>query len=245
MNHDENTNNEVKKTRLDTDSEIYNKDRSDKLEPGQFKKMSLKDKLLYFKEYYLPYTLIILTLVLVSIYVITTIAKKDSQKDTFFCAMIDGLQLNHDTMEALPKEFCDYLKNDTDYQGMIEEKTTFFEIFYATFTDDIKLDGFYDKRKFDVFILRDFAFKNYCANNTLIDLSTILSKEMLEELDSRLIFTVDKDTGAKVPYGILLDNINYKFQDGAGDAVDPPILAIPACTTRTEAAIHFIEFILS
>ena len=245
MNNDDNINDEVKKSRLNANSEIYNKNRSDRLEPGQFKEMSAKDKFLHFKEYYLPYILIVLVLVLVSVYVFITIQKKDHQKDTFYCAMLDGLQLNHETMASLPADFSEYLEANTDYAGNIDKETTYFETFYATLTDGIRLDSFYDKRKFDVFILRDTAFKNYCSNKTLIDLSSILSEEMLNKLESRLIYVIDKDTGSHIPYGILLDDIKYNFQDGAGEPVDPPILAIPICTTRIEAAIHFIEFFLS
>lgn len=245
MKANDNTDNEVKKTRIDADSEIYNKNRSDKLEDGQFKEMSTKEKLIYFKEYYLTYTLVILAMVLALVYVVTSIRKTDAKKDTFYCAMIDGLQLDEDTMDALPAEFTDYLKNETDYDGYINAKATYFETFYATFTDDIRIDGFFDKQKFDVLILRDKAFKNYCAGKTLVDLSTILPEDLLQKLESRLIYVVDQETGATTPYGILLDNLDYKFQDGAGDAVDPPILAIPVCTTRTEVAIHFIEFFIS
>lgn len=245
MNHEDNANNEVKKSRIDADSEIYNKNRSDKLEEGQFKEMSLKDKFLYFKEYYLTFVVIGFAMVFILIYVFTSIRKADRQKDSFYCAMLDGIQLEHETMESLPKEFSDYLKNDTDYDGYISEKATHFDVFYATFTDDIRIDGFFDKKKLDVLLLRDKAFKNYCVSNTLKDLSTVLPEEMLKELDSRLIYVIDSKTGKNIPYGILLDDIKYDFQDGAGDAVDPPILAIPVCTTRIDAAIHFINFILS
>lgn len=245
MSHDDNINKEVKKSRLDADSEIYNKNRSDKLEEGQFKAMSAKDKFLHFKEYYLSYVLIILAIIIILVYVFVSIRKKDSQKDTFYCAMLDGLQLNHETMESLPEEFSDYLKNNTDYDGYIDKDSTYFEIFYATFTDDIRIDGFFDKKKFDVLILREKAFKNYCASKTIMDLSTVLPDELLKEIDSRIIYAIDNETGESIPYGILLDDIKYEFQDGAGDAVDPPILTIPVCTTRTDAAVHFIEFILS
>lgn len=246
MSHDDNTNNnEVKKSRLEADSEIYNKNRSDKLEAGQFREMSTKDKFLHFKEYYLSYVLIILALIMILIYVFVSILKRDSQKDSFYCAMLDGLQLNHETMESLPEVFSDYLRENTDYDGYIDKDSTYFETFYATFTDDIRIDGFFDKKKFDVLILREKAFKNYCSSKTIMDLSKALPDELLQEIDSRIIYAVDNETGERIPYGILLDDIKYDFQDGAGDAVDPPILTIPVCTTRIDAAIHFIEFILS
>lgn len=245
MNIKDNNNKDVKQTRLDENSEIYNKNRTESLEEGEFRQMSFRDKLFYFREYYLSYTLIALALIFVSIYVIVSLKNSGKGKDAFYCAMIDGLQLDEETMEALPEDFSNYLENETDYTGYINAKDTTFDVLYATYTDEIKLDGFFDQRKFDVFILRDKAFTNYVAGHTLLDLSTVLSKEKLEELDSRLIYVIDKDTGNEIPYGILLDDINYTFQDGAGDSVDPPILTIPVCTKRIDAAKYFIDFILS
>ena len=51
---------EVKKTRLDKDSEIYNKNRSETLNKEEFNKLSRREKFLYYKEYYVPYILIVL-----------------------------------------------------------------------------------------------------------------------------------------------------------------------------------------
>lgn len=238
-----NSDEDVKKSRLDADSEIYNKKRSDKLDKEAFKEFSTKEKLLYYKEYYLPYTLIIIALVAVFTYVAVSIHKTNQVKDTIYCGMIAGVQFDKDTMDKMPELFADYLKNETDYNGYINVDRTYFEVFYATFTDNSKLDNFFDKKRFDVFITRDDSFKSYVASGTIQDLSNILPDDVLEKLEDKIVYATVDGSNEPIPYGILLDDIDYKFYDGGGDTINPPILSIPYNTKRPEVARYFIEFI--
>lgn len=235
-------NKEVKQTRLDSESEIYNKNRSETPDKEALSQLSRKDKFSYFKEYYLPYILVVLGIIIVGTYVFVSMRRIDNKKDTFYCGMMAGVQFNKNVMEVLPEEFSEYLKNEAGYEGYNNPDRIFFDVYYATFIDDIKLDGYYDQKKFDVFITRDNTFKHYISAGTLTDLSTVLSAELLEKLDDRLIYA-SVNSGEQIPYGILLDNIRYTFYDGAGDEVDPPILSIPNNTKRMEAAVAFVEFI--
>ncbi len=243
MEINDNKDEEVKKTALDKDSEIYNKNRSETLNKEEFKQLSKREKFLYYKEYYVPYILIVLVIIIAMTYVVVSLRKTEKTKDTFYCGMISGVQFDKETMDAMPGLFTDYLKNETDYDGYINSERTFFEVFYATFTDDIKLDGFYDKKRFDVFITRDDTFKNYVASKTITDLSTVLPEDLLKKLDDRLIYATTDESEEAVPYGILLNDIDYEFCDGAGKSIDPPVLSIPCNTKRIDVAIHFIQFI--
>jgi hypothetical protein len=153
-----------------------------------------------------------------------------------------GLQFEEEVMDNLPQEFYDYLKNETDYEGYNSAKRIFFDVYYATFIDDIKVDGYFDQNRFDIFITRSNTFEIYVSNGTITDLSTVLPDELLEKLDDKIVYA-SVNSGEQIPYGILLDDIRYKFYDGAGDEVDPPILSIPSNTKRLDVAIAFIEFI--
>lgn len=235
-------NNVVKKTRISSESEIYNKNRTETPNKEEFDKLSKKDKFLYFKEYYLSYVLIVLVIIIAGTYVVSSLKKANRKKDTFYCGMMAGVQFNQNVMEVLPKEFSEYLANEADYKGYNNPDDISFDVYYATITDDIRLDGFYDKGRFDVFITRANTFEQYVAGETIMDLSSVLSKELMEKLDDKIIYA-SVDSGEQIPYGILLDNIRYKFYDGAGDEIDPPILSIPSNTKRLDAAIAFIEFI--
>lgn len=234
---------EVKKTRLDKDSEIYNKNRSETLNKEEFNKLSRREKFLYYKEYYVPYILIVLAIVVAMTYVVVSIHKTDNQKESFYCGMMTGVQFDEETMDEMPDKFTEYLKTKTDYKGYINADRTYFEVFYATFTDDVRLDGFFDKNMFDIFITREDTFKNYIGNGTIKDLSKVLPDDLLKKVEDKLVYATKGDSSESIPYGILLDDIDYKFYDGAGNPVDPPILSIPINTTRLEVAIHFIEFL--
>ncbi len=234
---------EVKKTRLDKDSEIYNKNRSETLNKEEFNKLSRREKFLYYKEYYVPYILIVLAIVVAMTYVVVSIHKTDNQKESFYCGMMTGVQFDEETMDEMPDKFTEYLKAKTDYKGYINADRTYFEVFYSTFTDDIRLDGFFDKNMFDIFITREDTFKNYIGNGTIKDLSKVLPDDLLKKVEDKLVYATKGDSSESIPYGILLDDIDYKFYDGAGNPVDPPILSIPINTTRLEVAIHFIEFL--
>ncbi len=234
---------EVKKTRLDKDSEIYNKNRSETLNKEEFNKLSRREKFLYYKEYYVPYILIVLAIVVAMTYVVVSIHKTDNQKESFYCGMMTGVQFDEETMDEMPDKFTEYLKAKTDYKGYINADRTNFEVFYSTFTDDVRLDGFFDKKMFDIFITREDTFKNYIGNGTIKDLSKVLPDDLLKKVEDKLVYATKGDSSESIPYGILLDDIDYKFYDGAGNPVDPPILSIPINTTRLEVAIHFIEFL--
>lgn len=234
---------EVKKTRLDKDSEIYNKNRSETLNKEEFNKLSRREKFLYYKEYYVPYILIVLAIVVAMTYVVVSIHKTDNQKESFYCGMMTGVQFDEETMDEMPDKFTEYLKAKTGYKGYINADRTYFEVFYSTFTDDIRLDGFFDKNMFDIFITREDTFKNYIGNGTIKDLSKVLPDDLLKKVEDKLVYATKGDSSESIPYGILLDDIDYKFYDGAGNPVDPPILSIPINTTRLEVAIHFIEFL--
>lgn len=178
-------------------------------------------------------------------YVIISLHQSNNIKDTFYCAMMEGVQLDEDTMKKLPKDFCHYLREETGYQGYINDKHTTFSIFYSTIPDNMRLDGFYDQHKIDVFILRPESFTRYVANQNLSDLSTVLSADTLKKLDSRIVFVIDPETKQEIPYGILLDDLSYHFQEGSGEKMDPPILSIASCTKREEAAAYFVDFFLA
>ena len=104
---------EVKKTRLDKDSEIYNKNRSETLNKEEFNKLSRREKFLYYKEYYVPYILIVLAIVVAMTYVVVSIHKTDNQKESFYCGMMTGVQFDEETMDEMPDKFTEYLKTKT------------------------------------------------------------------------------------------------------------------------------------
>lgn len=228
--------------KISKDSLIYDKSRSDTPTNEELKNLSKHDKFMYFKEYYLPYILIGLVIIAGLTWGFFSLSDMNKKKDAFYCGMMEGVQFESNIQESMPETFSTYLSEKTDYDGYIDKNRTFFEVYYATYTDDIKMNGNYDKKRFDVFITRNGLFEIYASNGHIYDLSEVLTKDLLEQLSDKLVY-VSLDGGEQIPYGILLDDIKYDFYDGSGKPVAPPILSIPQNTKRLKAAIQFIEFI--
>lgn len=223
------------------DSVIYDKNRSDTPNLEELKQLSRKDKFLYFKEYFLPYILIGMVIILGLTWVIHSFREINKRKDTFYCGMMTGVQFSEAVQEEMPELFSNYLA-DAGYDGYNEKDRIFFQVFYATYTDDVRMDGFYDQKRFDIFITRDKQFEIYASNHNIYDLREVLPAQLLDNLSDKLVYA-SIDGKEPVPYGIILKDIKYDFYDGAGKPVDPPILSIPSNTTRLDVAVHFIRFI--
>lgn len=225
--------------------EIYNKERSDKFTSEDFKKLSSRDKFLYFKQYYLPYIAIVSLIAFFGSLCFFYMKKLDKFETTFYCGMVDGVHFNNQQMADMPKDFCNYLKNETDYDGPITPRGTTFYSFSKTITDELSLFNFYDSRKFDTFIVTSKTFETYMQNGKLYNLEDALDEETLKKIEDRLVY-VSINSGEKKPYGILMKDMGYDFYDAAGNVVEePPILAIPDNTKRLEVAVHYIKYIFN
>lgn len=241
MNLKDNNEVDVKHGRLDSDADIYDSHRTDVTAKERWKLMSKVEKFLYYKDYYLKYTLIIIAFLTVSIYVGYTIIKSD-EENTFFLAMFDGIQYEDSIVNEVPKTFGNYLRN-SDYDGKTSQKTLFFITFYDTVVDEIRIDGFYDKSKFDVFITKAPTYDSLSSNNTLMNLENVLPDDLLEQLSDRLVYTQSQNTSKPYPYGIKITDAKYKFYTSTGLEVEDSILSIAHNSKHTKAAIYFIRFL--
>lgn len=237
---------EAKPSRLAADSEIYNSERSDHIEKGQFKNMSFKEKIIHFKEYYMIFAIIIIVAILLISSVIILNNKRDTSKNTFYCGFLNGISLEYMIQSEMPKEFAEYLNEQPDYEGTANWKKTYINTFKNDILDTTRIDGYFDDNVFDAFLITSDTFNNYAANGSLMNLSKVFSEEELKELDSRIIFVINKETSEKIPYGILLDNTKYNFLIGSTELKDEdsPIFTVPTCATQLQAAKHFLFFLL-
>lgn len=237
---------DVKKSRLSKDAEIYNPERSDHIVKGQFKKMSFKDKVIHFKEYYLTIAVAIIVLILLVTCVILINNNRNTEENIFYCGFLNGISLEHMTQSDMPKEFTDYLNSQPDYEGTANKNRIFIPTFKNDIIDTTRIDGYFDEGVFDAFLVHPDTFNGYASKNALMDLSEIFSEEELKELDSRIIYVINKKTDEKTPMGILMDNTNYEFKIGntvlEGDLT--PIYCVPTCSGRLDEARRFAYFLL-
>lgn len=233
----DNNDKDVKKGRLEAVSDIYDKDRIN----ITWKQMPLKEKLEYYKEYYLKYTIIIIAILIIGIYVGYTIFKPEGP-DTFYLAMMDGVQYEDSIIDTVPITFGEYLRNN-NYNGYNSQEKMFFNTYYSTIVHQIEIDQFYDKAKFDIFISRTNTHESFARNHVLMNLEEVLPKELLESLSDRLVYTQAEFNDEPYPYGIRVENADYKFYTSTGIEIEDAIVSVVGNTTRQEAAIFYIRFL--
>ena len=234
-------NKEVKKTRIEGDAEIYNKDREDSSPEERWKSMSRKEKLLYYKEYYLHYLIIVVVMLALSIYVIVNITKPD-EPYVLFLGMFDGLQFEESLIDTMEDTFGTYLE-ESDFEGEVKKNRIFFETFYDTIVDEIRIDGFYDKSKFDVLITRQRSFEAFSGNHLFLNLEEVLPEDLFEALSDRIVYTLPTDGIPSYPCGIKVENAEYDMHVSTGEAVEDDYLAIIHNAQNIEASIQFIRFL--
>lgn len=239
----DNNNNEVKQTRLDGNSEIYNKNRDDLPPEERWKQMSKLEKLIYYKEYYLKYTIIVLILLIVGGYVVYTLTKPPKE-DTIYLAMIDGIQFDKDIKESIPGTFSDYLKGN-NFDGFNKKERVFFESYYNTLVEQVEIDNFYDKGKIDSIIARPPNFNSFAAANTFLDLSEVLPKDLFKKISDRLVYVKGANDEAAKPYGIKIENANYKLYTADDEVIEDAIIGIVCNSKHKNTSIELIKFLFN
>lgn len=235
---------DIKKSKLDKDADIYNKERPDKIVKGQFKNMTFKEKLIHLKVYYLKIAIAVVIIAVLIGTVILLNNKRDKSETTFYCGMLNNISFEFLTQSDMPADFAEYLKSREDFKGPFNEKKIYINTFKTDIFDTSRIDGYFDHNIFDAFVLNSTVFKNYVSINALTDLTTIFTEEELAELDSRLVYVIDSKTGNSTPYGVLLDDTKYEFYYGTRVIEEGPIYAIPTCATHIEAAKYFLSYLL-
>lgn len=237
---------DVKPSRLNADSEIYNNKRLDHLEKGQFKNMSFKEKIIHFKEYYMIFAIIVIVFILLVSFVIFLNNKRDTSKNTFYCGFLNGISLEYIVQSDMPKDFANYLNNQPGYDNTADWKKIYVNTFKNDIIDTTRIDGYYDDNVFDAFLVTSNTFNTYVANGNLMSLENVFSDEELKLLDSRIIYVVDKSSNSNIPYGILLDDTKYDFSIGNTELRDndSPIFTVPKCATKLTEAKYFLFYLL-
>lgn len=233
---------EVKKTVLDAESEIYDKNRVDGTTKEDWKKMSGKEKFNHFVYYYLKYVVIGIVSVLVIAYVIYGM-NKPKTSDTIYCGMFNGIYMVDEDRDELAGKFWDFLIDNQDFTGSRNKDRIFFETYTDTYEDNALIDGNYDKKKFDVVIANEETFKIYASNGQAMELSSILPEDVFTKISDDVITIFNNIAGKEGSYGIKLSEDKMPLYNNKGEKYDSPILFVMENTTRPKTAVEFIKFL--
>lgn len=189
---------------------------------AKLKGAPMKDKLAYFKEYYLKTSLLILA---VAVFIIALIhSMLSGPQDTVFAALFYN-DTGDSSDTTLADNFAAYMGIDTSKHDVYIDATM---SYHDTSSQEISTEPATDAtealnssmfsyddyvglekamalvaaKELDVIAGDDDVFNYYCKAEVFADLRDIFTKEELETYKDRLCYYENAETGESVPYGI-------------------------------------------
>lgn len=238
--------------------EIYNKNRDknngmhDEIreQNARMKDASFKDKLTYFKDYYLKSTLIILCIILFVASIIRSMVTGPS--DTAFAAYFFN-DTGDSSSTALADSFAEYMQIDTSEHEVYIDAT-------LTYNDGENVDPTGVASGYDVYVniqktMAMIAAKDLdvivCDQNALVyfekaecfaDIRTLLSSEQIARYADRIYYYHNEETNEDIPVGIYIQDApriaeNYYYYNK--DAV----LSFIVNSENLDNAVAFLDYI--
>lgn len=234
-------NTDNKKSVLGDDAFLYQKSH-DTVTKEDLKNLTWKQKMQYFKDYYMKKVILALIIVIAATSIIneTIINRSDC---VLYIACIDEYMINRS--EELTETLTDYIQ--------IEDKNDYVNVSYYNLDDYNTNMAFVTHSttgSIDLFIASSDFFEEKAALGMFADLSEVLPKELYEQLSDKIIEgrTTETDVdgniisyGEYTPYGIdLSGNEKYTEYEGIGEA---PILCISVNTENMDNIIKALTYL--
>lgn len=233
---------EHKKTALDDDSLLYQK-RDDSLGKKDTSSLTGKQKLGYFRDYYLKALIVGLLITAMAVALIYTMFFR--HQTTVLSVAFVGNAWVADT-ENLTQTLRDYygLTDKNDYISLEHYDPN-------EYTSQIKLSTYVAAREINLFICSEEIFDQYAEMGYFYDLSKILPKEVYQKFEGQIIKAsqIDRDDDGTVlktypaaPYGIdVTENAVYREYGGAESK---SILAVIGnAEENMDNIVKFLEFL--
>lgn len=230
--------------------EVYNKNRDNnnsihdeiREQNAKLKDAPLKERLSYFKEYYLKTTLVVIAiLIFVGSLAYTMITAPD---DTAFAAYFFN-DTGDSSSTVLIDEFVAYTGIDTkEHEAYIDASMNYSSDSgsYTDYTGIEKTMAVIATNELDIIIGDQEAFDYFTRSECFHDVTTILPENLLEKFQDKIYYYTFEETGETVPVGIYVTdspklNENYYYVD------KEPILGFLINSDSIENALTFLEFI--
>ena len=230
--------------------EVYNKNRDNnnsihdeiREQNAKLKDAPLKEKLSYFKEYYLKTTLAVIAIaIFVGSLAYTMITAPD---DTAFAAYFFN-DTGDSSSTVLIDEFVAYTGIDTkEHEAYIDASMNYSADSgnYTDYTGIEKTMAVIATNELDIIVGDQEAFDYFTRSECFHDVTTILPENLLEKFQDKIYYYTFEETGETVPVGIYVTdspklNENYYYVD------KEPILGFLINSDSIENALTFLEFI--
>lgn len=210
---------------------------------GKLKGKTLKEKWLYFWEYYRVPALITVLVIVFAGSIIYSIA---TQKDIVFYGMfINGFTT--EDQAVIMEEFTQYAGIDTnefaatlDPNFVIEENPSD----QYSMANLQKIMAMVASQEVDGATADEATFTSYAANGYFADLTEVLPADLLSQYEDKLFYCdLTDDEKGEVPVGIYMTGAAKLEELGAYGDLDQVIYGIFTNTKRADMAVKFFEFL--
>lgn len=233
---------QLKDTTLDDDASIY-KPREEKSEKQKLKDMTGKEKLEYFKNYYLGKTVIVLLALAFTGYLIYSIV--GPKANTVLYGAIINYAISEETATSLQDEMADYLGLDTTKENVIIDSTYYFgtgdEVSQYTISSKEKLLILVQATELDFIIAPESMMEFYASGGYFAKITDVLPTDLCNKLKDSMYTATTKEDNVTSSYGIYLDNSN--LYDQGTSFTDRPVLGIVINSSNKDNAVEFIRYI--
>lgn len=228
---------------------------------AKLKGAPLKEKLSYFKDYYLKATLAILAVVIFLGALVHSMMT--GPKDTAFAALFFN-DIGNSSDTTLADEFAAYRGIDTsEHDVYIDATMNYYGIpdetepatqedaqkalnnsmsSYDSFIELQKCMALIASKELDVIVGTQEAFDYFGKSDCFADVTTLLSPELLTKFEDKLYYVEIEETGKKIPCGIYVEDAPklqaFHYYDDL-----QPIFGFLVNSQNTENALAFLEYI--
>lgn len=229
--------------------EVYNKNRDknrnmhDEIreQNAKLKGAPLREKLDYFKEYYLKMTLAVIAIIAFVVSVgYTMITAPD---ETAFSAFLFN-DTGYSGDKTFQEEFTAHLGVDTrEYAVYIDATPTFTENqTYEDYSSVERCMANIAGQDLDVMICDEYAYNHFANSEIFLDITTILPEDLLEQFKDKIVYTSIEETGEVIPSAIIVTDApklqEYHYYDGK-DAY----FSVISNSLNTDNVITFLRYI--
>lgn len=236
------TESQVNEPSLPVDPELSPTSPKPLSEKEKMKTMSGKDKVWYIWEYYkFPIFGVILGIFLV--WTVASSVYRSGFETVLHCMYLNNREEELNTA-PLEEDFAAYLE-------LNEKQTITAESTYITYGDNMteftyasmaKISALIAAKDLDIIICDRENFEHYASMNGGLDLTAVLSAELLTRISDHLEYAPDEE-GKSHAYGIDLTGTEFASQSNLTQG--PPILLIVSNSTRTETVFTLLDYIFS
>lgn len=229
--------------------EVYNKNRDNnrnmrdeiREQNAKLKDATLREKLAYFKEYYLKMTLVVIAIaIFICSVAYTMITAPD---ETAFAAyFFNDSGYSSDT--SLQDSFTEHLGIDTrEYEVYIDATATYSEAgSYEDYASIQRCMANIAGKTLDVIVGDKATYEHFSTSEIFLDLTTILPEDLLEKFKDKLVYSTLEETGESIPSAIIVTDAPKLMEYHYYDHTDA-YFSVIANSQNIDNVIAFLRFI--